>query len=73
MFNPYVEQSEPYPLSAPSGVEGKPSRQTEGLLGRLGRLDSDDLLILLLIFLLAREGEGDALWPLVAAALYLML
>lgn len=36
-------------------------------------MDSDDLLILLLVYLLVKEGEQDGIWPLVAAMLYLML
>lgn len=77
MFNPYAGQPEevlrPVPQSA--GPERPPEKPKvmEGLLERLGRLDRDDLLLLVLVFLLAKDGEGDVLWPLAAAALYLML
>lgn len=68
MFNPYVASpAESLRKSKGGGLLG-------GLLGKLKRLDSDDLLILLLIFLLSKkDGEEGDLWPLAAVAIYLML
>lgn len=67
MFNPYV--------GSVSQSLHKPSEKTGGgvggILGKIGELDRDDLLMLLLIFLLVKEGEQDGLWPMVAAMLYL--
>lgn len=72
MFNPYVSQ--PAEALRPVQHRGTPSGGLlDGLLGRLSRLDSDDLLILLLVYLLCRDGEEDGIWPLVAALLYLLL
>ena len=68
MFNPYVEE----PERALQPVPGKKGL-LDGLLGRLSRLDTDDLLILLLVYLITKEGEEDSVWPLAAALLYLML
>lgn len=70
MFNPYV-----------MGIQTalRPARQQkrdaglETLLSRLGQLDNDDLIILLLVFLLARQGDPEGFWPLAAALLYLIL
>lgn len=68
MFNPYIGATE---------QSLRPSRGgglLNGLLSKLKKLDSDDLLILLLIFLLSkRDGEEGDMWPLVAVAIYLML
>lgn len=69
MFNPYVGE----PAQCIHPVKGEKSNALNGILERLGRLDSDDLLILLLVYLLAKEGDQDGIWPLVAALLYLML
>ena len=69
MFNPYVSTPEQSlrPVREPS------KGPLDGILGRLGRLETDDLLILALVYLLAREDEQDRIWPLVAALIYLML
>ena len=70
MFNPYIPSPEPEPLPPP-----EPSR--EGLLPDLGellsRLDRDDLMVALLVYLLSRREFGGDLWPLVAAGLFLLL
>ena len=68
MFNPYVSR----PEDALRPVR-RPPPGPEGLLDRLGRLERDDLLILVLIYLLAKEGEPERIWPLVAVMLYLLL
>lgn len=68
MFNPYI--GVPEQSLRPSKGGGLLS----GLVSKLKKLDSDDLLILLLIFLLSkRDGEEGDIWPLVAVAIYLML
>ena len=70
MFNPYVSEVQ---------RALRPARQQKQDLGlgklmeRLGHLDNDDLIILLLVFLLARQGDRDSFWPLAAALLYLIL
>ena len=69
MFNPYVGE----PAQCIHPVKWEKRSGLDGILERLGRLDSDDLLILLLVYLLAKEGDQDGIWPLVAAMLYLML
>ncbi len=69
MFNLYVEE----PHHALQPVPERQSGPLDGILGRLGKLDRDDLLILLLIYLISREGEEDSIWPLAAALLYLIL
>ena len=69
MFNPYLSSHE----SALHPVPGRNAGPLQGLARRLGNLDSDDLLLLLLIYLLARKEDADGIWPLVAVALYLML
>lgn len=68
MFNPYVSSPEQ------SLRQKKSSGFLGGLLGKLKHLDSDDLLILLLIFLLSKkDGEEGDLWPLAAVVIYFML
>ncbi len=68
MFNPYVSA----PGSALRPVSGSGPGPGSAILGRLNRLDSDDLLILLLIYLVLRQ-EDQGIWPFVAMGLYLML
>lgn len=70
MFNPYVTgiQAALRPVH-----QQKRDMGLETLLSRVGQLDNDDLIILLLVFLLARQGDPDGLWPLAAALLYLIL
>ena len=73
MFNPYVEEpvKDLHPIGPPPSPA--PGGALDGLLGKLGHLEKDDLLIGLLVYLLAKDGEQDGIWPLVAAALYLIL
>lgn len=68
MFNPYIGTPEQSLRPAKgSGLLG-------GLMSKLKHLDSDDLLILALIFLLSRkDGEEGDWWPLAAMAIYLLL
>lgn len=74
MFNPYVG-------SAAQSIRPAAGKQASGGLGaglgsilsKLGNIDTDDLLMLLLVYLLVKEGEADGVWPLVAAMLYLIL
>lgn len=66
MFNPYLAP----PESALQPVKGG---GLGGILRRLETLDADDLVILLLLYLLAKDGEGDGIWPLAAVMLYLLL
>ena len=68
MFNPYVSAPEQ------SLRPAKGSGLLSGILSKLKKLDHDDLLILVLIYLLSkRDGEEGDLWPLAAVAIYLML
>lgn len=68
MFNPYFSSPEQSLRPARGGGT------LQGLLNKLKKLDSEDILLLLLIFLLAKkDGEEENLWPLAAAAIYLML
>lgn len=70
MFNPYVTGIQ----AALRPVHRQPADLgLETLLRRVGQLDSDDLIILLLVFLLARQGDPEGFWPLAAALLYLLL
>ena len=72
MFNPYLSAHESA-LRPARGSGETGNGPLQGILRRLGRLDSDDLLLLLLIYLLARKEDEDGIWPLVALGLYLML
>lgn len=68
MFNPYVSAPEQSLRPAKGGG------LLSGILSKLKKLDHDDLLILVLIYLLSkRDGEEGDLWPLAAVAIYLML
>ena len=70
MFNPYVSEIQ----GALRPVRRKKTDLGLGnLMERLSHLDNDDLIILLLVFLLARQGDQDSFWPLAAALLYLIL
>ena len=62
MFNPYFETPAPQPPSKAGGLQEK-----------LSKLDSDDLLMLALVFILARKSNKDDMWPLIAVALYCFL
>jgi hypothetical protein len=68
MFNPYVS-----PLSEALHPVSEAPGPLSGLQARLQGLDRDDLLILLLLYLLLKEGPEDRLWPLLGALLYLLL
>lgn len=62
MFNPYFERPAPQTQSDKTGLPEK-----------LSKLDSDDLLILALVFILAKKNSNDDIWPLIAVALYCFL
>ena len=70
MYNPYFH--EPIKMLERKTDSGF-SAPLRSLINRIQQLDSDDLLLLLLIFLLFRDGERDHLWPLLAALVYCML
>ena len=69
MFNPYVGSAAQWIRT----VTGKGAGSLGGILSKLKQIDNDDLLILLLIYLLIKEGDQDGIWPLVAAMLYLLM
>ena len=87
MYNAYIPGCEPYEKlpeeTAPGGehVQKPPSKEA-GLLGGLhtllkklglGKLDSGDLLLLLILFLLLREGDKlDSVLLLALAAIFLL-
>lgn len=75
MFNPYIPGIRPelQPLPPAGPPPGPGSGPLDGVLERLSHLERDDILIGLLVYLLAKDQEGDNLWPLLAAALYLFL
>ena len=78
MFNPYIGgMPEPIrPVERPHPAEPPQERPPEllsGLLGHLGKLDRDDLMMLALIYLLARENPEDRICPLAAIILYCLL
>lgn len=82
IYNAYIPGDGPYekiPEEHPPGFEsvfssllgGKASGSLSGLLGKLGlgKLDSGDLLLLLILFLLWREGDHFDLVLLLALVL----
>lgn len=70
MYNPYFH--EPIKMLERK-TDGGFSAPLHSITNRIQQLDSDDLLLLLLIFLLFRDGERDYLWPLLAVLVYCML
>lgn len=81
MYNAYIPGGEPYETipeeHSPPGSQhifGKESASLSSLLEKLGlhKLDSGDLLLLLLLFLLWREGDSFD-WVLLAALALLFL
>lgn len=70
MFNPYLS-------SLTSALSQVPSQKGSdllgGLLSRLRNLDSDDLILLLILYLLLKDGKEGSLWPMAAVVLYLIL
>ncbi len=71
LYNPYLgpvgEMLEP--------VRGNSGRSDPlgGILKGLSRLDGDDILLMMIIYLVLRDGEKENLWPLLGALLYCML
>ena len=72
MFNPYIASPEPEPLPKPLPEPPRESLLPD-LKGLLSRLDRDDLMVALLVYLLSRREFGEDLWPLMAAGLFLLL
>lgn len=70
MFNPYLS-------SLTSALQQVPIQRDKdllgGLLSRLRSLDSDDLILLLILYLLVKDGKDGSLWPMAAVVLYLIL
>lgn len=67
MFNPYIEPNIPEPTAK------KNQSAMGGIFDKLKSLDQDDLLMLALIFILARKNSKEDIWPLVAVIIYCML
>lgn len=82
MYNAYIPQPSPHekiPEGSPPGFDAFYSAPTsaglKSLLGRLGlgKPDTGDLLLLLLLFLLLKEdGQGDMLLLLALASVFLL-
>lgn len=70
MYNPY--------LSSIGAFLRPVTRQRSGslfggILNRLRHLDEDDLLLILILFFLMKNGDKEGQWPLLAAIVYCML
>ena len=69
IYNPY--------FSAPGEVLQPVAPQTpgplDGLLGRLKRLEGEDILLILLLVLLLKNDQDRRLLPLIGALVYLLL
>ena len=82
MYNAYIPREGPYekiPEEHPPGpdlfsdVQKKGDGLLSGLLGRLGKLDSGDLLLFLVLLLLLKEKEEhDPILLLALAAVFLL-
>ncbi len=68
MYNPYLHS--PEQMLEPVREQKSP---LEGIIRKLRQLDTDDLLVLLLIYLLIQDGRKDDLWPLLGALIYCIL
>lgn len=68
MYNPYLNRPEQMLESIHQG-----SPPLGGLLQKLNRLDQDDLLMLLILYLVMGEGKQGDVWPLLAVLLYCIL
>lgn len=68
MFNPYI--SEPAQALEPISKRQEP---LGGFLNQIRQLDGDDLLVMLILYLLLRDGKQDELWPLLGALMYCIL
>lgn len=70
MYNPYLHGIgsflRPVTEKGAGGLFG-------GILQRLRCLDEDDILLLLILFLLMKNGEREGQWPLLAAMIYCIL
>ncbi len=70
MYNPFFQ--DPAQMLE-QNKKSKGQNSMGGFMERLRGLDRDDLLILLLIFLLFQDENQDNIWPLLAALVYCML
>lgn len=68
MFNPYLNR----PTQMLEPVTGKQDL-LGGIMKRFRELDSDDLLLMLIVYLVMKDGKRDDVWPLLAALLYCIL
>lgn len=68
MYNPYLNTTKQMlePVRERKGL-------MEGLVTKLRRLDEDDLLLMLIVYLVVRNGDRDDVWPLLAALVYCIL
>ena len=70
MYNPFLnstaEMLEPVYRRKKDGF-------MERIFGRISSLDGDDLLIMLIIYLIMKDNEKEDIWPLLAALLYCVL
>ena len=70
MFNPFFHE----PIQMLEKQTGSPQfNPANMIMQRISQLDGDDLLILLLIFLIFKDGKKDNVWPIIAALVYCML
>ncbi|MCI8414091.1 MAG: hypothetical protein HFF00_00490 [Ruminiclostridium sp.] len=86
MYNAYIPGGQPYemipeeppPGPAPAPGPSRTEKPTEGLMGLwkklgLSKLESGDLLLLLILFLLLREGDKfDPILLMALAAIFLL-
>lgn len=68
MYNPYLNTTKQMlePVNGTRDITG-------GILRKLHQLDSDDILIMLIVYLVMRDGKKDDIWPLLAALMYCFL
>lgn len=71
MYNPYLH--EPSQALEQNRHKDTGKNLLSGFSERFGGLDSDDILILLIICLLISGGKQEKLWPLVAVLIYCIL
>ena len=73
MYNPFLSPIETAVQPIPH-KGGKPSQPLQNrIAGRLRNLDNDDLIIMLILYLLLRRSHQDRTIPILAVLLYCML